>query len=53
MSAEIATLENALADHTLYARDPAKFEKAAALLSRRKAELHQTEERWLELAGRA
>ncbi len=53
MSAEIATLEAAIADPTLYARDRAKFERASALLHRRRTELHQSEERWLELAGRA
>jgi ATP-binding cassette subfamily F protein uup len=50
--AEILTLEAALSDHTLYARDRAKFEKAGAHLVQRKADLHRAEERWLELAGR-
>ena len=49
LHAEIATLESALADPTLYQRDAAKAAQASALLARKRDELHATEERWLEL----
>ena len=49
LHAEIATLESALADPTLYQRDAAKAAQASALLARKRGELHATEERWLEL----
>ena len=49
LHAEIATLESALADPTLYQRDAAKAAQAGALLARKRDELHATEERWLEL----
>jgi ATP-binding cassette subfamily F protein uup len=46
---EISTIESALADPTLYQRDPAKAAQAGALLARKRDELHAAEERWLEL----
>jgi ATP-binding cassette subfamily F protein uup len=49
LHAEIATLESALADPTLYQRDAAKAAQASALLARKRDELHATEERWLAL----
>ncbi|MEZ5830260.1 MAG: ATP-binding cassette domain-containing protein [Dongiaceae bacterium] len=49
LHAEISTLETALADPTFYQRDPAKAAQTSALLSRKRDELHATEERWLEL----
>ena len=56
LPARIAKLENAigqlrgvLADADLYARDPARFEKASAMLSQAEAEHATAEERWLEL----
>jgi ATP-binding cassette subfamily F protein uup len=49
LHAEIATLEQALADPELYQRDPAKAAQAGALLARKRDELHAAEERWLEL----
>ncbi|WP_374384307.1 ABC-F family ATP-binding cassette domain-containing protein [Dongia sp.] len=52
LEAEVKTIETALADPNLYARDPAKFEKASALLSAKKQELEATELKWLELEDR-
>lgn len=49
LEAEIKTIEAALADPDLYARDPAKFEKASALLGAKRNELETAELRWLEL----
>jgi ATP-binding cassette subfamily F protein uup len=49
LHAEITTLESALADPTLYQRDPAKAAQAGALLARKRDELHAAEERWLAL----
>jgi ATP-binding cassette subfamily F protein uup len=52
LEAEVKTIENALADPNLYARDPAKFEKASALLVAKKGELETAELKWLELEER-
>jgi ATP-binding cassette subfamily F protein uup len=49
MEADIRTLEDALHDPDLYARDPGKFEKASALLLAKKRALEDAEHRWLEL----
>lgn len=49
LEAEIKTIEAALADPDLYARDPAKFEKASVLLGLKRNELETAELRWLEL----
>jgi ATP-binding cassette subfamily F protein uup len=49
LEAEIGTIEAALADPDLYARNPAKFEKASALLAQKRGELESAELRWLEL----
>jgi ATP-binding cassette subfamily F protein uup len=46
---EIAALEAALADASLYARDPAAFGAATARLAALSAELAAAEEQWLEL----
>jgi ATP-binding cassette subfamily F protein uup len=46
---EAARLQTALADPDLYARDPAGFARATALLEKVTAELAAAEERWLEL----
>ncbi len=46
---EIATTENQLADHELYTRDAALFDKLSRNLVHAKATLHQAEERWLAL----
>ncbi|SHK20360.1 ATP-binding cassette, subfamily F, uup [Roseomonas rosea] len=52
LSAEIAKLNDILADPQLYSRDPARFAKASELLAQRQAALGQAEERWLELEMR-
>ena len=49
LSAEIAKLNDILADPQLYARDAARFAKATELLAQRQAALMAAEERWLEL----
>jgi ATP-binding cassette subfamily F protein uup len=49
LEAEIGKLEGLLADPGLYARAPAKFEKATAALSERRSRLAEAEEEWLEL----
>jgi ATP-binding cassette subfamily F protein uup len=46
---DIATIETALHDPDLYARDPGKFQKASELLSAKKTALEEAELRWLEL----
>jgi len=46
---EIAYLENKLADHDLYTRDPDLFDKLSHTLVKSKTDLHTAEERWLEL----
>jgi ATP-binding cassette subfamily F protein uup len=52
LSAEIAKLNDILADPQLYARDAARFAKATELLAQRQAALAKAEERWLELEMR-
>ena len=49
LETEIAHAENQLADHELYTRDAALFDKLTRDLAYAKAELHTAEERWLEL----
>ena len=46
---EAAALQDKLADHSLYARDPKAFGALADKLSGVKTELEAAEERWLEL----
>ena len=46
---EIAYIENQLADHELYTRDAALFDKLTRDLAHVRASLHQAETRWLEL----
>ncbi|MEL6376758.1 MAG: ABC transporter C-terminal domain-containing protein, partial [Pseudomonadota bacterium] len=50
--AEIAKLEDLLADAALYTRDPGKFTKATEMLVERQAKLSAAEEEWLTLAER-
>ncbi|HEY8612184.1 MAG TPA: ATP-binding cassette domain-containing protein, partial [Roseomonas sp.] len=52
LSAEIAKLNEILADPQLYARDAGRFAKATELLTQRQAALAAAEERWLELEMR-
>ena len=47
--AAIAQLRDILADATLYARDPARFEKASAMLADAETGLAAAEDRWLAL----
>ena len=49
LEAEIATLESRLADSSLFARDPAAFDQAAARLAAARTELSHAEEQWLEI----
>jgi len=49
MTADVAALEAKLADPTLYSRDPAGFAEITGTLDAKRRELHQSEERWLEL----
>ncbi|MEO0922145.1 MAG: ABC-F family ATP-binding cassette domain-containing protein [Pseudomonadota bacterium] len=52
IEAEIAKLEDLLADAALYTRDPGKFTKATEMLVERQAKLSAAEEEWLTLAER-
>ncbi|MGF9762842.1 ATP-binding cassette domain-containing protein [Microvirga sp. 0TCS3.31] len=49
IEAKIAKVQEILADPELYARDPARFQKAMDALTQLQADLHAAEERWLEL----
>jgi ATP-binding cassette subfamily F protein uup len=49
LEAKIAKVQEILADADLYARDPARFQKAMDALTQLQTELHAAEERWLEL----
>ena len=49
LEAEIAKLEQVLADADLYARDPGKFDKATRALTERQEKLQAAEEEWREL----
>ncbi len=49
LTAEIGKLEALLADPNLYARDPAKFDKATQALAERQARRDAAETEWLEL----
>jgi ATP-binding cassette subfamily F protein uup len=52
LGAEIKTLETALADPNLFAKDHARFEALAAALSAAQAKRAAAEERWLEIEMR-
>ncbi|GJD95949.1 ATP-binding cassette domain-containing protein [Methylobacterium iners] len=49
LEAGIERLRAVLADPQLYARDPARFEKASGLLAQAETELAEAEDRWLAL----
>lgn len=49
MEGKIAKVQEILADPELYARDPARFQKAMDVLGQLQTELSAAEERWLEL----
>ncbi len=53
IEAEIARLSGLLADAGLYAREPAKFARAGAMLAERQAALEALEAEWLRLEERA
>lgn len=53
LGAEIAKLEELLADPALFTREPVKFKKATEALSTRQQALMDAEEEWLSLAERA
>jgi ATP-binding cassette subfamily F protein uup len=52
MPGKIAALEQALADPTLYARDPAAFDRYSRALEAARDQLAAAEEEWLDLEGR-
>jgi ATP-binding cassette subfamily F protein uup len=52
LEADVAKLEAMLADTGLYARDPARFDKATRALAQRRAALAKAEEAWLALEAR-
>ncbi|MGO4704409.1 ABC-F family ATP-binding cassette domain-containing protein [Microvirga sp. 2MCAF38] len=49
LETKIVKVQEILADPDLYARDPARFQKAMDMLTALQADLHAAEERWLEL----
>ncbi|MBZ6077916.1 ABC-F family ATP-binding cassette domain-containing protein [Microvirga puerhi] len=49
LEAKIAKVQEILADPDLYARDPARFQKAMETLAALQSDLGTAEERWLEL----
>ncbi len=53
LEAEIAAVEDVLADPDLYARDPKRFSELTDRASRLRADRHAAEERWLEVAEMA
>ncbi|MEL6617442.1 MAG: ATP-binding cassette domain-containing protein [Pseudomonadota bacterium] len=53
LEAEMAKLQELLADPELYTREPVKFAKATEALAERQARLAAAEEEWLELAEKA
>jgi len=53
LDAAIESLEAAMADPTLFARDPEKFNQAAAALATARTKKDEKETRWLEVAARA
>ena len=53
LQAEIAKLEELLADPALFTRDPARFNKATEALTTRQTALDEAEEEWLTLAEKA
>ncbi len=53
LTAEIAKLEQLMADPDLFAREPVKFKKASEALVARQAALAEAEDLWLELSEKA
>jgi ATP-binding cassette subfamily F protein uup len=52
MEAEIAKLNDLMADPELYKREPVKFQKASDMLTERQEALAAAEEEWLDLSDR-
>ena len=52
LEAEIAKLNELLAQPDLFTKEPVKFKKASEMLAERQSSLAQAEEEWLDLAGR-
>ncbi|MFA8384075.1 MAG: ABC-F family ATP-binding cassette domain-containing protein [Pelagibaca sp.] len=53
LTAEIAKLEQLMADPNLFTREPVKFKKASELLVARQAALAEAEDLWLDLSEKA
>jgi len=53
LEAEIAAVEDVLADPDLYTRDPKRFADLSAMATKLRDERHAAEERWLEVAEMA
>ena len=53
LEAEIAAVEDVLADANLYTRDPGRFSEMTERAAKLRGEKHKAEERWLEVAEMA
>ncbi len=53
LEAEMKTLQEVMADPTLYTSDPTRFDKTMRLVTRTQQKLEQAEARWLELESKA
>ena len=53
LEAEIAAVEDVLADPDLYTRDPKRFASLTEMAEKLRSEKHAAEERWLEVAEMA
>ena len=53
LTAEIAKLEQLMADPELFTREPVKFKKASEALVTRQTALAEAEDLWLELSEKA
>ena len=53
LTAEIAKLEQLMADPDLFTREPVKFKKATEALAARQTALAEAEDLWLELSEKA
>ena len=53
LTAEIAKLEELMADPELFAREPVKFQKASEALVARQTALSDAEDLWLNLSEKA
>jgi ATP-binding cassette subfamily F protein uup len=53
LEAEIAAVEDVLADANLYTRDPKRFSELTDMAAKLRTEKHSAEERWLEVAEMA